>query len=944
MVRLINAMDAMSDKKLSDQESAQSSGEETALTCDTMRTNSPLVVSIQQEAVSCAPSSEQYSSVDPLSYTAEIGEEDSFPLDPSIGRNRTIEEEAVFFDELSEIQSRYDRLQGDSLRREEEEAKMKNARRMRCKIAALVLLCLFIGGVVGAAISISRAGNSGVAQASDSENQGGSFNTTQSPSPSVSPISPQPTLSLSPTVSAAPSQAPSCAATFELVTAFNISGEVYSNFRLSPDGSVVIMTHQVDNLGDTLFYIDTYDIDTDGSITQNSVQHDLVNVNSVRFSTDGRRLVVGARSYGVDLGGALLVYERAGNGWQLIYEKTTGGGQHGSVFDVATDASGFTFAVTVGVAGSDDPCFARVYRVSIGDASLRPMGQTFVDSSISKDSLIALSGDGQRLFLYSTPNDQIRVFEYILGEDSWQSVGEPLTWLNSTQLFQMQVSNDGTILLLIPIVSSHVCYLIQQQGETWKVTPLDWPGDGKRVVYQFGSISGDGTTIVISATYFPRSNSIMAKTQAFVFQERIEGWTNVDKIELPDGEGYNFQGVWIDYDGSEIVAADQRTLQRYDQFCSASSVQKVPSTPPAPIAPAIPTAAPTCANASVLVFAHDLNAGANIFSSGNKMLQSSDHKFVIPNDGSFLVVAFPTRAGTTSFVNTYDLLNASAPVTIAKIVNSITSLAISDDGQVLVAGVSSQLLQGQSPIGVESYLLIFRRNETMWEQQVKTSFDGIIVDAAISSGAGKVALVTVQTNGTTVAAFDIADDAIQLTGNIIVEEWLDANTTIGFAEDRLFVASSDEFIRMYDLDGLWREVGEPIPHSKSTMVLASTNKFMVITSSSFEGVAIFEFQDSAWQALELEALNGLISSDQLSGTAVSSDGTHILVTENIQNTNGTKVARLFSRTNDTFFMVDEFEISRKGEIRYVKLSETGEMIIVMSDEIVVYERSSCFVK
>jgi hypothetical protein len=55
---------------------------------------------------------------------------------------------------------------------------------------------------------------------------------------------------------------------------------------------------------------------------------DLVNVNSLRFSADGRRLVVGARSYGADpndLGGALLIYERAGNGWQLIYEKTTGG-------------------------------------------------------------------------------------------------------------------------------------------------------------------------------------------------------------------------------------------------------------------------------------------------------------------------------------------------------------------------------------------------------------------------------------------------------------------------------------------------------------------------------------------------------------------------------------------------------------------------------------------
>jgi hypothetical protein len=64
-------MDVMTDKKLSDQESAESSGEETTLTCDTMRTNSPLVVSNQQE-VSCAPSVEQYSSIDPLAATTEI--------------------------------------------------------------------------------------------------------------------------------------------------------------------------------------------------------------------------------------------------------------------------------------------------------------------------------------------------------------------------------------------------------------------------------------------------------------------------------------------------------------------------------------------------------------------------------------------------------------------------------------------------------------------------------------------------------------------------------------------------------------------------------------------------------------------------------------------------------------------------------------------------------
>jgi hypothetical protein len=213
----------------------------------------------------------------------------------------------------------------------------------------------------------------------------------------------------------------------------------------------------------------------------------------------------------------------------------------------------------------------------------------------------------------------------------------------------MHVSSDGTMLLLIPIVSSHLCYIIQQEGDIWKVSPLEWPGDGKRVVYQFGSISGDGTNIVITATYFPRSNSIMAKTEAFVFQARIEGWKNVERIALPDGEGTIFQGVWVNYEGNEFVVADQRALQRYDKFCSAPSLGKVPSTSPAPLAPSITSALPTCANASVLVFAHDLNGGANIFSVRETQFFSLRTSNVRPQiDGSLLVVASLSRAGTMS--------------------------------------------------------------------------------------------------------------------------------------------------------------------------------------------------------------------------------------------------------------------------------------------------------
>jgi hypothetical protein len=94
-------------------------------------------------------------------------------------------------------------------------------------------------------------------------------------------------------------------------------------------------------------------------------------------------------------------------------------------------------------------------------------------------------------------------------------------------------------------------------------------------------------------------------------------------------------------------------------------------------------------------------------------------------------------------VNTYDLSNASAPVTKAKFVNSITALAISDDGQVSVAGVAPLFLQDQSPEwGAKSFASL-RRNGAMWERQVKAGFDGFPVDVvAISNGAGTAALVS----------------------------------------------------------------------------------------------------------------------------------------------------------------------------------------------------------
>ena len=148
--------------------------------------------------------------------------------------------------------------------------------------------------------------------------------------------------------------------------------------------------------------------------------------------------------------------------------------------------------------------------------------------------------------------------------------------------------------------------------------------------------------------------------------------------------------------------------------------------------------------------------------------------------------------------------------------------------------------------------------------------------------------------------------------------------------------------------GLWREVGEPIPHMTSTMVLASSNKSMVVTASSFQGVQAFEFQDLAWQALDLKSLNGFFSSDEFSGVSISSDGKHILVTVStpspFQNATGTNFARLFSRTGDTFFFLDEFQIFSEGEVRFVKLAESGDMIIVMPDEIVVYDRKGCVAK
>jgi hypothetical protein len=433
--------------------------------------------------------------------------------------------EAVYFDEVSEIQSRYDRIQSESLRRDEEEKMMKITRKWRCRIVIVVLTCFVIGGIIGTVINTSRL--------EQAEKQSSN---TLSPVSVISTASPPPSLSRMPTTSSIPSVAPSCAAQLQLITSKNTSDLKFRSFEISGNGLVSMGEIVTENSSKTEFREFFYNPSTD-VITIKSTQLEVAyRLSTYILSYDGEKLVVGATGYNdpsTGFGAAFLVHQRTDGEWRELYSSgaITSGKEAGQIRQVSIDENVSNIAVIAGIDDGAEPFFsARIYTLPI--APEFNLIRKVLSIEVSRESLVALSGNGGILLIYNYQKDEINIFEFEQLSNKWNE-GDKILLSNATKIQEMHVSKDGNSALIIPDVDYYKPpYIYRKVGENWTQFPLDIDTKGKTVFHMYGTISGTGDTVSITISWLNETDGTQ-ESGSFLFQKYNPDYVQMDYLRFP---------------------------------------------------------------------------------------------------------------------------------------------------------------------------------------------------------------------------------------------------------------------------------------------------------------------------------------------------------------------------------------------------------------------------
>jgi WD40 repeat protein len=327
-----------------------------------------------------------------------------------------------------------------------------------------------------------------------------------------------------------------------------------------------------------------------------------------------------------------------------------------------------------------------------------------------------------------------------------------------------------------------------------------------------------------------------------------------------------------------------------------------------------------------------------------------------------------SRDGTTLVVNeygvylaAYDLTDESQEPERTGALSDVNAIALSNDGLWLVVGSGNSMELGVADTVISfapgGSLFLYKRNETdSWE---------LVNEIEIGGGEfGGVFQVDIVDNGTSISflgglggddsimfvqVYSNTEDAVLLPlGNVLFEDWINYNTTTGIVDDRLFVCSTDGFIRAYDLaEGAWQQIGDSIPHIESEMFLATGDKTRLITTSFVTGIEVFELHDSKWQPLDVRALNEKVSGTDLVSVAVSSDGNEILVTE-MMETNGDVLVlgsmflgQLFERVGNEYLLAATLQFGRPAEVQATQITDEGGVVFVLDVAALYYDRIKC---
>jgi hypothetical protein len=476
----------------------------------------------------------------------------------------SIDMEAVYFDEVSEIQSRLDRIQSEAMQREDEEKLRKSNRKLRFKVAVLMIACILIGGIIGVVISTSRLKPDEKLNGIPLQN----VSNTSAPSFSATTSSPSLTPSQYPTLSINPSLAPSCVANYQWMASISTSTMKFQHFQISGSGyvSLGVFGSRYSNYTEFREFIYNHNY---GSLSTRSTRlRILFDLTTLILSHDGDKMIVGAGGYNdrlTSFGGAVLIFRQQNGEWKEMYrtQAITPGGFAGRVIRLASDTNVTSIAVIAGIEdASQFPWFARVY--SLPDKSEYFLTEKGKDFLTSRDSLVGLSANGRRFFLYEYENDDLKVLEFEPEISDW-SVTLNIDMSGIPKIKQMLISMDGqNVLVISSIEFGPKSFIYRIEGIKWVRFPLEIDSREKMIFHIYGAISESGTTAAITISWLNLTNGSQ-QSGTLIFQRRALGYEQTSDLSFP--KSVYVDGARINTQGNLLVVCGNESLKVFSSVC-----------------------------------------------------------------------------------------------------------------------------------------------------------------------------------------------------------------------------------------------------------------------------------------------------------------------------------------------------------------------------------------
>jgi WD40 repeat protein len=360
----------------------------------------------------------------------------------------------------------------------------------------------------------------------------------------------------SPTISSAPSEMPSCNGLYEKVSSITISQSGSDEFTMSNDGTTIVVANYDGAQG--ISYLETFH--TFASHVSQVKSTESYFLSDLQISADGSTLVLGTHTYpqgdSMQVGGAVIVLENAelnGKGdWKIRHELFTGGGKLGLVHCVAVSDDGRTLAFLT--RDSYNAYYVEVYKEDDEQEKMLILGKRLRQSYADENSLIAISGDGLRVFITSGEN-QVRSYDYL--DDKWLQFASVIIYNGISPM--PYSSYDGKILALSSSFGFSIVLFEAYKGEgieQWnKIGVFDITSTSQS---QYTAISANGHNVIVADVLSSQ------KSLARLYRKSGSLYTQLQDFSLPSGI---FRGIQLDETGEQLTVAIDNEVTVYRKDC-----------------------------------------------------------------------------------------------------------------------------------------------------------------------------------------------------------------------------------------------------------------------------------------------------------------------------------------------------------------------------------------